>query len=865
MDNTETPDINSFIQSVPEVQKLRSDNHDYKLQQDDVFQGIRRELEKRLDRPDDEKEEWLLQLAELDLTDEHADDNEINTLASLLTNYVVDYPWIYDHSTVIQLGNGSEPVSSTIEKIKHSDYTLGLAGMFPHIRESASNENDQSTPTPSNNAERKGEFISQFRDHVTISDNDTRKCATINFLLRSEEYSERVLKNLLSHIEKDGHIKIPYLRLNPAWNGSLEDDKYIVMAAIKLDTIRDLITTCYRLTESTLLRSIPFVLGALGGLLLGARIWSELNSRDSLSQVMEALRRVFDDIGVKIPIENEQEELSIDKIRSMIALATQFLCLVLQSYVRGSMTPFHFDFLVCRVSDFVLQGDHALPDLPSIYASSQKLSCLGDMLRQEVLVFGLREPFQERIDIVATPSQLVDMWGPGELIVKKANPSNESGDSSIVGIKIWGGVILSTGKSIQGIQMWHWLPQRHIDIDRLNLSTYTETGLNTPIRIGATSLVEVNPIGPARLNKGCPRTGDCTTQFETTFSSSLKVIGTKDSRIATQSIQAGLQAGQFVNIIANSTLIRKPGRTAKEQILNATGLFEVRLADFDRIWGLFLSPCTGIMCRARLRELVAFFCLRCSPKQIPPSPIAAREESMHEFAKAMCGEASLNDWFESLIPDDKSDDFSFREGLQHRIISLFNGVLDMIKETGILENGDLAVAWLSSGNALNTLTLSARQHPWIKVLSDSSLTATFACISPHCFQTMDCSCQNDEWRLPSEFRLSTKIDMFGQYLQPESPRRYALRIQKSYPINSSTLNILAKINGVIVRADTDPCYYITIKKSVLPLDLIRYTRYLPFLRENNSPNAVNVVISSGSKYVHHLEELRQQGKLKIQQ
>jgi hypothetical protein len=186
---------------------------------------------------------------------------------------------------------------------------------------------------------------------------------------------------------------------------------------------------------------------------------------------------------------------------------------------------------------------------------------------------------------------------------------------------------------------------------------------------------------------------------------------------------------------------------------------------------------------------------------------------MHEFAKAMCGETNLNDWFESLIPDDKSDDFSFREGVQHRIISLFNDVLDMIKDTGILENGDLAVAWLSPGNALNTLTLSARKHPWIKVLSDSSLTATFACISPHCFQTVDCSCQNGEWQLPSEFRLSTKLDIFGQYLRPEPPRRYALRIQKSYPINSSTLNILAKINGVIMPSDADPCYYITIKKA----------------------------------------------------
>jgi hypothetical protein len=126
-----------------------------------------------------------MQLAELDLTDERADGNEINTLASLLTNYVVDYPWIYDSSTMNQLGDGSEPVSSTIENIRRLDYALGLAGMFPHIRESTSNEDeDQSTPTPSNNAGRKEEFISQFSDHATISHNGTRKCATIKFSIK---------------------------------------------------------------------------------------------------------------------------------------------------------------------------------------------------------------------------------------------------------------------------------------------------------------------------------------------------------------------------------------------------------------------------------------------------------------------------------------------------------------------------------------------------------------------------------------------------------------------------------------------------------------------------------------------------------
>ncbi|PKX96006.1 uncharacterized protein P174DRAFT_430308 [Aspergillus novofumigatus IBT 16806] len=237
MDDAETLDINIFIQS--------------------VLEGIRRELEKRLDCPEDEKEDWLLQLAESELTDEYVEDKEINTLTSLLTNYVVDYPWIYDPSrasTVNQLVDGSEPVSSRIENIKHLDYALGLA---------------------------------------------------VNFLLRSQEYCERALKSLQSHIKEGGHINIPYLRLNPALDGSLAEGKYIVMAAIKLNTIKDLITA-YRLTESTLRFPAPATImpEAFGRWLLGTSYSYELNSQqDILSQTVKALKRIFDDLRMGILLE----------------------------------------------------------------------------------------------------------------------------------------------------------------------------------------------------------------------------------------------------------------------------------------------------------------------------------------------------------------------------------------------------------------------------------------------------------------------------------------------------------------------------------------------------------------------------------
>lgn len=78
------------------------------------------------------------------------------------------------------------------------------------------------------------------------------------------------------------------------------------------------------------------------------------------------------------PSENQLLDLLND-----LALAVQLIALVVQSYVRGAVLPFRFPFLNYSVSTLVLKGASKNPQAPKIIAMSQKLSCLGNMIRKK--------------------------------------------------------------------------------------------------------------------------------------------------------------------------------------------------------------------------------------------------------------------------------------------------------------------------------------------------------------------------------------------------------------------------------------------------------------------------------------------------
>jgi hypothetical protein len=184
----------------------------------------------------------------------------------------------------------------------------------------------------------------------------------------------------------------------------------------------------------------------------------------------------------------------------------------------------------------------------------------------------------------------------------------------------------------------------------------------------------------------------------------------------------GLQSGQIVNVVTEATFIRVPGRTVKEAVLDSVGFFEFQITEFDKMWGLFLSLCTGVMTRVRLRELVAFICFHV-PGQIPLLPGKPREDSLHAFLQVLSGEDSLTAWIESLAQEFEENNLgsgNYLQNLQGQVLSLFRNVLVMLKDTGVSINGDLHLAFITQQHQIQMLALSAENHPWIKILSDSS-------------------------------------------------------------------------------------------------------------------------------------------------
>jgi hypothetical protein len=183
------------------------------------------------------------------------------------------------------------------------------------------------------------------------------------------------------------------------------------------------------------------------------------------------------------------------------------------------------------------------------------------MLEKEVLVFGLKERDpQQRMDIIATPAQLAELWGPAELVVGKCDPSNPD-TASILAIRIHQGHLIPVGESTLGIRKWHWLADNRADV-RLPMDV-ADTGvdLHTQIRIGARDYPGLRPIGPARLNGQCPNHDFRDFIPEELFSRMLQPLGERYLVMELQSFTAGVQGGQGAIITAQGTVARKPGRT----------------------------------------------------------------------------------------------------------------------------------------------------------------------------------------------------------------------------------------------------------------------------------------------------------------
>jgi len=357
----------------------------------------------------------------------------------------------------------------------------------------------------------------------------------------------------------------------------------------------------------------------------------------------------------------------------------------------------------------------------------------------------------------------------------------------------------------------------------------------TRLCVGATNHFCI--VGPATLNDSCPHS-NCRSdlEFRQNFHHYISDLGTQTSTWNLRSLQAGIQAGQYAVPQLLWTWEKSPGISVKSSLLQFNTAFDLWIPYLDKGYGLFVSLCTGVMTRVRLRDLIAFVGSRWMKELIPKVSVRASPNSNRDFIEVLEGSTNLCDWVKSVGPDEQ------KVLLQAQILHLTRKVLETLKYTGVDPENDFVIGWMSEGHSVGKFILPCRDYEWTRVLADSPHVATFACIAPNCFEAPGFKCRGQTWVHPNAFLLSTRV---GQYKKLYSGRHIlqasTLKVGKSYWINSEELNLMAT---VVKYLDATPGYYLRVKRRILPPDILKYMGVKETIREENSPTATNCVIGS---------------------
>ncbi len=266
------------------------------------------------------------------------------------------------------------------------------------------------------------------------------------------------------------------------------------------------------------------------------------------------------------------------------SLTVQFLWLAFLFYTHahsGQIQPF---FLDCSLKHIVLLGASASHSSCIIDVELQDLTCMGDMVKDSVVVFrksGRPDKYSRlKWDLLASPEDIMDTWGPEQFLTAPAGDTNPR----IYAISIGGGTIKA---NLQGSDdndwTWHWTPGTTSTPLVKSFDQYTKILIGTAVTINDACPMDVN-------------------QHWMVCSESLDKLGTFQSAWEISERQSGLQGGQFVNFQFNQTWTKMPGNTLKQIQLD---LPDNHILPFlQASWGLQVSLCTSVARRVPLRELV---------------------------------------------------------------------------------------------------------------------------------------------------------------------------------------------------------------------------------------------------------------------
>ncbi|KAF5679750.1 ankyrin protein 3 [Fusarium denticulatum] len=454
------------------------------------------------------------------------------------------------------------------------------------------------------------------------------------------------------------------------------------------------------------------------------------------------------------------------------SLTVQSLSLAFALYAQGHCEPFRPFFLDTSLEKILLIGNQIWSpsfDGPCVLAIPVELSCFGEMVQSRVFAFQYFESFgrskvfsgyDQKLDLLACPEDLLDTWGPGDFIIPKDDPK------SLHAISVGGGLIIRTSTETEKDHMpvLHWSPASKDSI--MFTSTFPR---NEKMVIGSR----------VSINQACRTTPQ--EQFRKSIPW-LKELGTFASywEVSERQLGLGLQAGQSAVGILNfaQTWVKRLGQTKKSNILAKRSL---SITDLEGPFAVQVSFCTGIARRVQLRELLA---------DVLPVYVADLATQPYYWKRLQdCNICKILRATDFRTCYQKLD----RE-LQAEFETLAIAILFLLQDTGVDRKGEnFVIGCIPLGLAVQCFKIPVEKESfWARILADSEDVATFAYIATSCFETdlVRCRGPNERWMNRTAL-LSTAVSL----CQDRMVTQEIVAQQTSWTLKDSEAYLIGRVDA----------------------------------------------------------------------
>ena len=657
---------------------------------------------------------WVKELRDIGLTDDE--------IARILLNQAVDAPWIV-----------FEPQDVESRQIDIDNHIPGCVHKVLDSHKPEDTVARAASPEDQWHTERLIQELCGLAGVAPISKDREKWNGHADFLGTEQQDVLECQVSILSPDEAGGEDILPFTGLISRITGALERLKLAVAHVQASGLCCDSLTLLSQFDNSENVVKMSRVQYSTIRSLLGLPT-SELDPWDTLSPgpskqgalvKVETLRFIL----AQLMIPQNFRDDDIEAVLHYFALLVQMLCLAFLSYSQGHTGPLQPFFLDAPVERVRLCGTG--PRLADLYGGIEArftiLSCIGDMLGGPVFCFSWVEPgtFQQEVvpsmirhDLVATAEDMIDTWGPGNLVLAAKG-------SGIIGFHLGGGFIsadTASSKANNGFRplQCHWSPYSLAVEGKPDPRAFYH---RAPILIAAT--VTENPHCVRDEFEWWTKSSSC---------SEFQDLGTHHAHWTQAERQLMGQGGQYVVVGANVVWNRVQAFTLKQRKLEAA---DNELVPFlDDPFGVQVSLCTGVSRRVTLRAMLADLMPVFAKASIEPEQIAAWTalQDIHKILGVLRdGTRNIKDWLIAL-PD---------SSLREYAMTLVRDILKILQHTGF--NPDtklLKIAWPHESDLRKCFQIPCKDEAaWLRFFADSNDCVTFAYITTKCLETDSIKCR----------------------------------------------------------------------------------------------------------------------------